>query len=63
MWFTTGPKNGKTDREGAVEMLTEVISKMASSLQIFIFALNFLSGASFDKLVTKIAECSVCSTI
>ena len=47
-WF----KNGGTDREGAVEMLTEVISKMTSSLKKLDLGLNQFSSVTFDKLVT-----------
>ena len=58
-WFG----NYDTDREGAVEMLTEVISNMTSSLQILNLKWNIFSSVSFEKLVTKIAECGVCSTL
>ena len=56
-------KNGNTDRERAVEMLTEVISKMTSSLQVLRLSVNKFSSVSFEKLVTKIAECGVLSTL
>ena len=58
-WFN----HDETDREGAVEMLTEVISKMTSSLQKLDLRRNFFSSVSFEKLVTKIAELGVCSTL
>ena len=58
-WFN----HGGADREGAVEMLTEVISKMTSSLQILTLEENHFSSVSFEKLVTKITECGVCSTL
>ena len=58
-WFN----HGDTDREGAVEMLTEVISNMTSSLQELHIQDNRFSSVSFEKLVTKIAKCGVCSTL
>ena len=44
-------------------MLTEVISNMKSSLQILQLSQNTFSSVSFEKLVIKIAECGVCSTL
>ena len=44
-------------------MLTEVISKMTSSLQELNLGKNNFSSVSFERLVTKIAECGVCSTL
>ena len=44
-------------------MLTEVISNMTSSLKKLHLDSNYFSSESFDKLVTKIAECGVCSTL
>ena len=44
-------------------MLTEVISNMTSSLQKLNLSWNGFSSVNFEKLVTKIAECSVCSTL
>lgn len=58
-WFN----HADTDREGAIEMLTEVISNKTSSLQTLNLARNRFSSVSFEKLVTKIAECGVCSTL
>ena len=44
-------------------MLAEVISNMTSSLQRLTLDYNEFSSVSFEKLVTKIAECGVCSTL
>ena len=44
-------------------MLTEVISKMKSSLQVLDLEYNGFSSVSFEKLVTKISESGVCSTL
>ena len=51
------------DREGAVEMLTEVISNQTSSLQILNLNKNPFNDISTAKLLTTIAECGVCSTL
>ena len=58
-WFN----HDGADREGAIEMLTEVISNMTSSLQTLDLSSNRFSSVSFEKLVTKIAKCGVCSTL
>ena len=44
-------------------MLSEVISNLTSSLQILNLRWNHFSSVSFEKLLTKIAECSVCSSL
>ena len=44
-------------------MLTEVISKQTSSLQNLHLAYNFFSSASTEKLLTKIADCGLSSTL
>ena len=44
-------------------MLSEVISKQTSSLQQLRLNENHFSSASFEKLVTKIAESGVCITL
>ena len=51
------------DREGAVEMLTEVISNQTSSLQILNLNKNPFNDISTAKLLTTIKECGVCSTL
>ena len=58
-WFS----HGDTDREGAVEMLTKVISNMTSSLIKLNLYHNNYSSVSFEKLVTKIAELGDSSTL
>ena len=59
-WFK---KSKIEDREGATEMLMEVISNQTSQLQILNLYCNGLSMVSTNKLLTKIAECGVCSTL
>ena len=44
-------------------MLTEVISNMTSSLQFLRLDTNYFSSVGFEKLVTNIAECGICSTL
>ena len=44
-------------------MLTEVISKQTSSLQVLNPSRNLFKSVSAEKLLTIIAECGVCSTL
>ena len=44
-------------------MLTQVISNQTSSLQNLDLYNNSFSSVSTEKLLTRIAECSVCSTL
>ena len=59
-WFK---KDNYTYREGSVEMLTEVISKQTSSLKILNLNNDIFSYDNIKKLIKKIAECGVCSTL
>ena len=44
-------------------MLTELISKQTSCLQVLNLGNNGFRDAIFEKLLTGIAECGVCSTL
>ena len=44
-------------------MLTEVIGNQTSCLQILNLNGNAFSSVSTEKLMTKIAECGICSTL
>ena len=44
-------------------MLTEVISKQISSLQILVLSDNNFSYNSTEKLLKGIIECGICSTL
>ena len=44
-------------------MLGEVISNQTSCLQILQLGCNNFSSVNTEKLLTKIAECGVCSTL
>ena len=44
-------------------MMAEVISKQTSCLQILNLGGNNLSSVGTEKLLTRIAECGVCSTL
>ena len=44
-------------------MLTEVISKQTSSLEVLNLSENRFSSASTEKLLTRIGECGVLSTL
>ena len=44
-------------------MLFKIISKYASSLQVLNLSLNNFTSASTEKLLTRITECGVLSTL
>ena len=44
-------------------MLTEIISNQTSCLQILDISGNFFSSVQTEKLLSKIAECGVCSNL
>ena len=44
-------------------MLTEIISNQTSFLQTLYLDGNYFSSVSTEKLLTRIAECGVCSTL
>ena len=44
-------------------MLMEVISNQTSQLQILNLNSNWFSATSTEKLLTRIKECGVCSTL
>ena len=58
-WF----KNGDTDREGAIDMVTEIISNQTPCLHVLQLGVNAFSSANTEKLLTKIAECGVLSCL
>ena len=60
-WFNK--VNTGEDREGALEMLTEVISNQSPNLQILNLGKNSYSSVNTEKLLTGIAECGICSTL
>ena len=44
-------------------MLNEIISKQVSSLQVLDLKRNSFSKVHFAKVMTRIVECGVCSTL
>ena len=59
-WFQ---KNFRSDREGYIEMLNEIISKQVSSLRKLNLSRDSLSSRSNQMLFKTLVECGVCSTL